>query len=339
MLHFETCHDLDPETLERILGLIDINTKVDGHRPIGEHKYAHLTVGAEGWTGVLARTDDEDLVGYAHTLWNPAGVTPRMSVEVVVHPDVRGDGAVARKLIANTKAVLAEAGGGVMWLWVHYVEDPRTTLAYDMGFDIQRELAFMRRDMLERPRVPPVPDGIELATYRPDVDDEDFLRVNNAAFVGHPENGSWNRQDLAERRARDWFDAGGLFMAWRRPGQNDRTEQVSETRPDSPGGDARELLGFHWTKWHGHASDEVPAHEPVGEVYVLAVHPSAQGLGLGRLLLQRGLAHLWDEDCRQAILYVDRASEDAVRLYASAGFSISHSEVCYHTEVEGRAGP
>jgi mycothiol synthase len=105
-------------------------------------------------------------------------------------------------------------------------------------------------------------------------------------------------------------------------------------------GDAEQLLGFHWTKWHSHDSDEVPAHEPVGEVYVLAVHPRAQGLGLGRALLEAGLAHLYDRDCRLAVLYVDCADAAAVRLYESSGFGLAYREVCYETEVDAHVdGP
>lgn len=312
MLRFETCHELDATTLQRIQDLIDFNTKVDGHSPVGEHKLAHLAVDAPDWTGVLAWDGDGTLVGYAHTMWNPVDARPRVRVEIVVHPDVRSHGTVARDLITRTKKVLAGASGGLMWLWVHYVDDPRTTLAARMGFDIQRELAFMSRDMAARPTTPDAPEGIRLAAYRPGPDDEQFLRVNNAAFMDHPENGNWDDNEFSVRRSLNWFDPQGLFMAWR----------------------GNELLGFHWTKWHGHSTDEVPAHDPVGEVYVLAVHPEAQGLGLGRVLLQTGLVHLWDQGCRRAVLYVDRASAGAVQLYETSGFTVAHSEVCYQTEVE-----
>lgn len=319
MLGFEVCHELDAATLERILGLIRVNTEHDGHRPVGEHKYAHLQVGADGWTGVLAWSDDGELKGYAHTLWNPPDSHVRVRVEVVVHPAVRGDGEVARSLLDRTKQVLAEDGGGVMWLWVHRVADARETLAYDMGFDIQRELAFMRRGLEARPEVPSTPSDVVIAPYRPGRDDEAFLQVNNAAFSGHPENGGWDVAEFRRRTSLEWFDPEGLLMAWRSDGDGPR------------------LLGFHWTKWHGHESEEVPAHEPVGEVYVLAVHPDEQGSGLGGLLLRSGLAHLWDAGCRQAILYVDRADRGAVRLYEKAGFSVAYSEVCYQTEVTADA--
>ena len=326
-MRFETCHHLDPRTLQRILDLVDAITRIDGRSPVGEHKYAHLAVGAEGWTGVLAYDDDE-LVGYAHTLWTDETV-PRVRVEVVVHPDVREDGATTRSLIERAKGVLADAGGGVMWLWAHDVEDPRSTVAHQMGFAIQRELAFMCRDLRERPDVPDGPPEILVRAYRPGVDDAAFLQVNNAAFIGHPENGDWDEREFKERRAREWFDPAGLFMAWRRRADHSDRSGVGDDADE----DDLEPVAFHWTKWHGHTADDVPAHDPVGEVYVLAVHPDAQGLGLGRLLLQRGLAHLWDAGCRRAILYVDRASRGAMRLYASAGFRVAYSEVCYEITV------
>ena len=162
----------------------------------------------------------------------------------------------------------------------------------------------------------PPPEGVTLRTYRPG-DDAELLRVNNAAFGDHPEQGGWDEAALAERRGLAWFSPEGIILAWR----GDR------------------LLGFHWTKWHGHDPDEVPiaAHEPVGEVYVLAVDPGAQRLGLGRTLLAAGLAHLHDSGCRQAILYVDAAAEGPVALYRSAGFSTAYKEVCYQQDVAAAA--
>jgi mycothiol synthase len=304
---------LDAKVLNEILELIEAATAIEGHRPVGEHKYSHLRVGAAGWVGVLAY-EGERLVGYAHTRWNaeagPEPPRPRMAVEVVVHPDYYGSD-VARQLLLQARSVLARAGGGLLYLWVHRVEDAETTLARRLGFSIQRELAFMTRDLQQAPPPPTPPPGVELRPYRPDVDDDQFLRVNNAAFKGHPENGGWDVSELLDRRKRDWFDADGLIMAWR----------------------GRQCLGFHWTKWHGHDSDEVPAHEPVGEVYVLAVDPDAQGLGLGRVLLDAGLRYLHARECRLAVLYVDTASTTALRLYQRNGFELAYREVCYEDFV------
>ena len=306
----ETRTILDRQTLDEILDLIDVTTRIEGHPPVGEHKYSHLMVGATGWLGVLAHERDR-LIGYAHTRWGRPGDRPRVAVEVVVHPEHRRDGEVATALLDETTAAVGRAGGGLMFLWVHRVERADRTLAYDLGFGIQRELAFMTRPLREPPEQPTLPEGVELRRYRGEIDDDAFLEVNNAAFPGHPENGGWDAGDFAARRALDWFRPDDLLMAWR--------------------GD--DLLGFHWTKWHGHESDEHPAHEPVGEVYVLAVHPRAQGLGLGRSLLQAGVHHLHHRGCRQAILYVDCANAAAVRLYESAGFTLAYREVCYERWV------
>ena len=309
MIRIEPRNDLDQAVLDEIRDLIDAATAIEGHRPVGEHKYSHLAVGAQQWVGVMAY-DDDRLVGYAHTRWNSAGTTPRMAVEVVVHPDYYGSD-VARLLLEETRRVLARAGGGVLYLWVHRVEDPSDTLAARLGFGVQRELAFMVCPLSEPPPEPALPAGVELRPYRPDVDDDEFLRVNNTAFDGHPENGGWDTDDFVQRRKLDWFDADGLLMAW----QGER------------------LAGFHWTKWHSHDSEEVPAHEPVGEVYVLGVDPGVQGTGLGRALLRAGLRHLHGRGCRQSILYVDCASTGAVKLYESEGFVTHYREVCYQDVV------
>lgn len=311
MARIETETILDRHTLDEILDLIEVTTKLEGHPPVGEHKYAHLKVGATGWLGVLAR-EQGTLIGYAHMRWGQPGDRPRVAVEVVVHPDHRTDGTVAMQLLDETTAAVGRAGGGLVYLWVHRVERADQTLAYEMGFEIQRELAFMAMLLTAPPPEPTPPEGVVVRSYRPGSDDQAFLEVNNAAFEGHPENGGWDDADFVERRALDWFDPDDLLMAWR--------------------GD--DLLGFHWTKWHGHESDERPAHVPVGEVYVLAVHPSAQGLGLGRSLLQAGLHHLYERTCRRAILYVDCASTAAVRLYESAGFTHAYRDVCYQRLVD-----
>jgi mycothiol synthase len=308
-LRIELRSRLDAAVLDEVLALIEAATAIDGHRPVGEHKHAHLRVGATGWVGILAYEGDR-LVGYAHTRWNAPEDHPRLAVEVVVHPDFH-DAGVARTLLLETRGVLGRTGGGAMWLWVHRVEDAATTLAARMGFAVQRELLYMTRDLAARTPVGPAPEGVEVRSYRPGADDAALLAVNNAAFADHPENGGWDAEELAERTGRDWFDPAGVLLAWR----------------------GEELLGFHWTKWHSHDSDETPAHEPVGEVYVLGVAPAAQGLGLGRHLLRAGLAHLHDRGCRQALLYVDGASRGAVALYTGEGFTAEYREVCYEEVV------
>ena len=123
----------------------------------------------------------------------------------------------------------------------------------------------MRRTLRDVPDVT-VPDDVVIRTYAGPDDDAELLRVNNAAFAWHPEQGGWTGAELAERRAEAWFDPAGLFLAL------DRAEP--------------RLLGFHWTKVHGDPADGL------GEVYVVGVDPAAQGRGLGATLTAVGLQHL-----------------------------------------------
>ncbi|WP_235737252.1 GNAT family N-acetyltransferase [Nocardioides alcanivorans] len=74
------------------------------------------------------------------------------------------------------------------------------------------------------------------------------------------------------------------------------------------------MLGFHWTKKHT---------PELGEVYVVATDPSAQGRGLGRALTIAGLHHLarvLDSD-GEIILYVESDNIPAVALYEGLGFT------------------
>ena len=93
-------------------------------------------------------------------------------------------------------------------------------------------------------------------------DDAELLRVNNAAFSRHPEQGGWTDADLAERRAEPWFDPDGLFLAF------DDTPRAAWLPLDEG---ARRQAGL-------------------GEVYVVGVDPAAQGRGLGGMLTPVGLA-------------------------------------------------
>ncbi|MDR1767096.1 MAG: GNAT family N-acetyltransferase [Propionibacteriaceae bacterium] len=137
--------------------------------------------------------------------------------------------------------------------------------------------------------------------FRPG-DADEFLRVNALAFADHPEQGRFGADDLAERMAQPWFDADGLLLGF----------------------DDEGLAGFHWTKLAASGGDL-----PRGEVYVLGVHPRAQGRGYGRELLQAGLDHLARRGAASVFLYVDGRDGKAVRLYSSGGFSPLWRDVLY----------
>jgi mycothiol synthase len=122
--------------------------------------------------------------------------------------------------------------------------------------------------------------------------------VNAAAFAHHPEQGSMDAANLAERMAEPWFDPAGLLVA------------------DTGEG----LLAFHWTKQHS---------PELGEVYVVAVDPAAQGRGLGKAVTAAGLPHLAARGVRRIILYVESDNEPAIATYSRLGFEHTSTHVQY----------
>jgi mycothiol synthase len=274
-VHRVAADDL-PHALEAVDRVVATSTATDGASPLDEAAQLRLRHGLDGlalWTSddafALLRGTDLDLA---------------------VAPGVRGRGVGS----ALAEAALAEAPADVT-AWSHADHPAARVLAQRFGFTATRELWVMTRDVAPV-EVPPV-DGVTIRGYR-ESDADEVLRVNAAAFAHHPEQGSMDAADLAERMAQPWFDPAGLLVA------------------DTGSG----LLAFHWTKQHdsGH-----------GEVYVVAVDPAAQGRGLGKAITAAGLAHLAALGVRRILLYVESDNAPAIATYSKLGFEHTSTHVQY----------
>ncbi|KQU06872.1 mycothiol synthase [Rhodococcus sp. Leaf7] len=285
-----------PEEAQLVRDAIARATVVDGTPPLSEQ--AERAVESPRDDEHLLALDDGRLVGYA-TLAPEHGDTPAMA-EVVVHPDARGRG-------IGTQLVERALPSPTARVWAHGRLPSADRVAEKLGLTVVRELLQMRRPLGSDIPLPelPVREGITLRTYR-DGDDAEILRVNNAAFAWHPEQGGWTGADIDERRAEDWFDPEGLFVA------------TSADDPDT-------ILGFHWTKVHPPTGDD----PELGEVYVVGIDPNAQGKGLGALLTLAGLRYLADRELPAVLLYVESDNTAAVHTYSKLGFTTFHVDAAF----------
>ncbi|WP_313676842.1 mycothiol synthase [Mycolicibacterium sp.] len=290
---------LSPPEQDGVRTLAAAAERADGVAPLGEQVLRDLA-GARS----EARTEHRlvhdaagALVGYLTIAPGDSGAT----AELVVHPDARRRG-MGTELLS---AAVQRCGRGLR-VWAHGTLPAARALAATVGLRPVRELVQMRRPLEDLPKSES-PQGISLRSYGGSADHAELLRVNNAAFAWHPEQGGWTETEIAERLAAPWFEPDGLFLAY----------------DDSTGA----LCGFHWTKVHDEKLGEV-----LGEVYVLGVDPQAQGRGLGRALILHGLEHLATRlpgPQTAVMLYVESDNAAAIKTYEALGFAQFSVDTAY----------
>jgi mycothiol synthase len=294
----------------RVQELAAAAASADGVGPLSEDILLHVRGAASpGSRDLVLTLADGTLAGYAHLDAPGEAQDGDASGELVVHPGHRGRGlgrALSSALIAGTR--IAGTGGAGVRLWAHGELPAAAGLAKAAGYTRFRALWQMRMPLASLAAVPAgastAPAGVSIRTFRPGADEEGWLTVNRRAFAHHPEQGSWDMQDLLLREAEPWFDPAGFFLAER---------------------DGR-LAGFHWTKVH---PDGGTGGAPLGEVYVIGIDPGQQGGGLGRALTLAGLRHLRERGLAEVMLYVDEDNTAAVKMYTALGFSRWSTDAMY----------
>lgn len=283
----------DRDALHRLL---DATAAADGRHPLSDHLRLELAHGgAPGFAAVLVE-DDHHLTGYAQL----ATINGTRNVELAVHPDHRADAAIGHRLLATALDLVASDGGGPVQWWAFDATPADAALAESVGLRMTRELLQMRVPL-------PLDRSVDVATraFVPGQDDGAFLAVNNRAFATHPEQGGWTASTLRQREDEDWFDPAG-FLLHERDGR---------------------LAAFCWTKVH---ADETPV---LGEIYVIAVDPDFQGLGLGNQLTLAGLASIAARGIDVGMLYVDGGNTTAVTMYERLGFTVHRTDRAFTADV------
>ena len=342
-MHLVTVSQLHPGQLAAVMALVNRVEAVDHVAPLSEQVLLAARDSADTETDTVTGKgmdtgtghahflayDGTHLAGYAHLEQGAAGKTATADVvqtstadvvetstaEVVVDPADRRNG-VATELIRAMQDALASRAHNLR-LWSHGHLNGARALAARDGYSIVRELWSMRRPLLpEAGSLPPVAlaEGFASRHFIVGQDEDAWLRVNARAFADHAEQGRLTRHDLDLRIAEPWFDATGLIL-------------VEDMRGTAP-----VLAASHWTKIV--ASDRRQAGPTTGEVYVVAVDPAYQGLGLGRVVTILGLEHLRARGVTEALLYVDADNTAAVATYSRLGFTRFAVDVMYSPAVQ-----
>ena len=214
----------------QVQALVAAATDVDGTAPLSEHVLLHLRHGGDAEAAHLLARDGGELVGFAHLdLTDPVAGG---AGELVVHPAHRRAGLGTRivQALLDRAAQAERRRPGGCGCGRTASTPARSRSPRSLGFTQARVLWQMRRSLLAPLAEPRLPDGVRLRPFVVGADEPEFLRVNNAAFDWHPEQGGWDLDQVKLREAEPWFDPQGFLLA---VDADDR------------------LLGFHWTKVHG----------------------------------------------------------------------------------------
>ena len=214
----------------------------------------------------------------------------------------------ATELLMQCLAHVADHGGGHVTLWREDARPDDDRVARNVGLEPDRALHQMVVD-LPLVDIPPVEvdAALVIRPFVPGRDDAAWLDLNNAAFAGHSEQGGWTRAVLTRRLREAWFDPTWFLVA------------------EIDG----QMVGFNWLRHH-------PAHGDTpesGEIYVIGVHPSAAGRGLGRALAIAGFELVAAQGVQNGMLYVSADNDAALALYRSLGFTTSRTDRAYTAVV------
>lgn len=304
MASARTVRDFTPEVERSVRALADAVEARDGAPPFGDDTWRAFGGAPSGDVGILLDGAEGAAAAYAHVAQHSER---SWSLEVAAHEAAPG---ALTELVELSIGEVASRGGGHLSWWAHPATSASDALAGTAGFRAERDLLQLRV-RLPLPEPPSWPEDVAVRAFHIGEDETAWVEVNNRAFAGHPEQGSWTIDTIRAREAEPWFDADGFLVA-----------------SDSEG-----MAGFCWTKVH--PADPPGEPEALGEIFVIGADPRWHGRGLGRALTSGGLEWLAGRGVSVGMLYVDGANAAAVGLYRALGFAEHRIDRAYGRDVEG----
>lgn len=290
--------------IQNISGLLADAERADGIRPLSDHLWLDLRQGGRpGFIGLIATEEGHDHpIAYCQL----SRGNDSWSLDLVVHPHHRYDMAIiGRELMTSALEVVKTEGGGHVHWWVFEASQLHRELAHEFDLKQGRELLQLRVALPLAPSVAVRADSLITRSFDFSRDAQNWLDTNNAAFAQHPEQGAWEIDVLRSRIAEPWFDTNGFFL-----------HDINS-----------ELAAFCWTKLQ---TDTTPL---LGEIYVIAVHPSFTGRGLGSAITVLGLNYLSKSGAEVGMLFVDSTNTAAIAMYNALGFVTHHTEVAFVGDI------
>jgi len=174
-----------------------------------------------------------------------------------------------------------------------------------LKFDVERYTFLLVREDLEVHDLS-IPEGYEIRSFRPGMDEDAWCRVRNAAFSNLKGSETAITPEMVAKMPSesDYLD-GGMMILYEH---------------DQPVGVVR-------------GSDDEYEDSPIMNIGPLAILPEYQGKGLGRILLRAAIKFSKEKGYKRCVLCVNADNEQAKALYLQEGFEQTEGVVCYRYEM------
>ncbi|MBS8266449.1 GNAT family N-acetyltransferase [Mesobacillus boroniphilus] len=192
-----------------------------------------------------------------------------------------------------------------VFLFVPLLNQKLQDVMVKLKFDVERYTFLLVREDIEV-RDPAIPQGFEIRSFRPGVDENAWCMVRNGAFSKLKGSETPITPEMVAKMPveSDYLD-GGMMILYEN---------------ETPVGVVR-------------GSDDEYEDSPIMNIGPLAILPEYQGKGLGRVLLRAALKFSKEKGYKRCVLCVNADNEQAKALYLKEGFEQTEGVVCYRYEL------